>query len=121
MFSQDNYEWNGNELIVYTQELDMINIIVFPPETEDQDCSAYLIPDEPMTFGILTSKVEVMLISDGSFDVWSHMCEMSIWDYQDGDTFRWNGDVLEIERADGDDIVLVEFEPEPPFVDCEAY
>ena len=116
----DSYEWNGDVLVVLEQDLVMVIPTMFLPETEDQDCGAYDNADD-LIIGILTSPVELIKVSDGSFDVWSAMCNMSIWDYQDGDTYRWNGDVLEIVRTDGDDELRFKFEPEPPGVDCEAY
>jgi hypothetical protein len=94
---------------------------IFMPDIPDStDCSMYDNVDDPI-IGILTSPVELIKSKDGSFDVWSHMCDMSIWDYQEGDTYRWNGDVLEIVRRDGDDKSRFRFEPESPGVDCEAY
>ena len=51
---------------------------------------------------------------------------MSVWDYQPGDTYSYNGDVLEVERSSGIEVGGVnvthfEFPRETLDVDCDAY
>ena len=127
---EDSYEWSGPDLIVYSTLYGFRAYPkIFAAETEDQDCDAYNKPDakdylfDPPVMTLFLDEYDRT-----NFTVWSFMCDMYVWDYQPGDTFSWNGGVLEVERSgvievEGVNVAHFEFPPENRYVDtdCDAY